>query len=147
MSIHDLKFLEDQLDELKQQGVYRKLPIVETPNDAEIILNGRKVINLSSNNYLGFANHPRLKAAAIKAIEDYGVGAGAVKTIVGNMSAAAAGMTSGSVRNLGGAVTGAVGVAGKVPVAANPGYTYTIPSTGVVNQSVTVLPAFNILSM
>ena len=86
MSIHDLKFLEDQLDELKQQGVYRKLPIVETPNDAEIILNGRKVINLSSNNYLGFANHPRLKAAAIKAIEDYGVGAGAVKTIVGNMS-------------------------------------------------------------
>ena len=75
-----------------------------------------------------------------------GVITGAV-TIVGNMSAAAAGMTSGSVRNLGGAVTGAVGVAGKVPVAANPGYTYTIPSTGVVNQSVTVLPAFNILSM
>lgn len=86
MSIHDLKFLEDQLHELKQQGLYRELPIVASPNDAEIMLNGRKVINLSSNNYLGFANHPRLKAAAIKAIEDYGVGAGAVKTIVGNMS-------------------------------------------------------------
>ena len=86
MSVHDLKFLEDQLDALKQQGVYRTLPIVESANDAEIILNGRKVINLCSNNYLGFANHPRLKAAAIKAIEDYGVGAGAVKTIVGNMT-------------------------------------------------------------
>ena len=86
MSVHDLKFLEVQLDELKQQGVYRKLPIVETANEAEIVLNGRNVINLSSNNYLGFANHPRLKAAAIKAIEEYGVGAGAVKTIVGNMT-------------------------------------------------------------
>ena len=70
-----------------------------------------------------------------------------VVTIVGTSSAAAPGMTSGSVRNLGGAITGAAGVAGNTPFAANPGYTYTIPSTGVVNQSVTVLPAFNILSM
>ena len=68
-------------------------------------------------------------------------------TIVGNMSAAAAGMTSGSVRNVGGAITGVVGVAGSAAFAANPGYTYTIPSTGVVNQSVTVLPAVNLLSM
>ena len=75
-----------------------------------------------------------------------GVITGAV-AIVGNMTAAAAGMTSGSVRNLGGAVTGVVGVAGNTPVAANPGYTYAIPSTGVVNQSVTVLPAVNLLSM
>ena len=60
---------------------------------------------------------------------------------------AAAGMTSGSVRNVGGAVTGVVGVAGNTPFAANPGYTYAIPSTGVVNQSVTVLPAVNLLSM
>lgn len=75
-----------------------------------------------------------------------GVITGAV-TIVGNMTAAAAGMTSGSVRNVGGAITGAVGVAGNTPFAANPGYTYTLPSMGVVNQSVTVLPAFNILNM
>ena len=75
-----------------------------------------------------------------------GVITGAV-TIVGNMSAAAAGMTSGSVRNVGGAITGVVGVAGSAAFAANPGYTYTIPSTGVVNQSVTVLPAVNLLSM
>ncbi len=82
--LHELKFLQDQIQELKDQGVYRKIPVVETANEAEIIVNGRKVINLSSNNYLGFANHPRLKKAAIDAIEKYGIGAGAVKTIVGN---------------------------------------------------------------
>ena len=70
-----------------------------------------------------------------------------VVTIVGTSSAAAPGMTSGSVRNLGGAITGAAGVAGNTPFAANAGYTYTIPSTGVVNQSVTVVPGFNFLSM
>ncbi|MBV7455548.1 hypothetical protein KW843_13780 [Acidovorax sp. sif1233] len=79
-------------------------------------------------------------------VVNQGVITGAV-TIVGNMSAAAAGMTSGSVRNVGGAITGVVGVAGNTPFAANPGYTYAIPSTGVVNQSVTVLPAVNLLSM
>jgi len=82
--LHELKFLQDQIQELKDQGVYRKIPVVETANEAEIIVNGKKVINLSSNNYLGFANHPRLKKAAIEAIEKYGIGAGAVKTIVGN---------------------------------------------------------------
>lgn len=84
--IHELKFLQDQLQELKDQGVYRKIPVVETANDAMIIVNGQKVINLSSNNYLGFANHPRMKQAAIEAVEKFGVGAGAVKTIVGNMT-------------------------------------------------------------
>ncbi len=77
---------EQKIAELKQNGTYRILPINEGPCEAEIILNGHKVINLSSNNYLGFANHPRLKQAAIRAIEKYGVGAGAVRTIVGNMS-------------------------------------------------------------
>jgi glycine C-acetyltransferase len=80
-----VSFLTNRIEELKKDGVYRKLPVNEGPCDAEIILNGKKVINLSSNNYLGFANHPRLKKAAIKAIETYGVGAGAVRTIVGNM--------------------------------------------------------------
>ena len=80
-----MSFLTNRIEELKKDGVYRKLPVNEGPCDAEIILNGKKVINLSSNNYLGFANHPRLKKAAIKAIETYGVGAGAVRTIVGNM--------------------------------------------------------------
>lgn len=77
--------IETKLNELKTQGTYRVLPINEGPCEAIITLNGKKVINLSSNNYLGFANHPRLKKAAIEAIEKYGVGAGAVRTIVGNM--------------------------------------------------------------
>lgn len=84
-NVHELKYLQDSIQELKDQGVYRKLPVLETANEAEVILNGKKVINLSSNNYLGFANHPRLKKAAIAAIEKYGVGSGAVRTIVGNM--------------------------------------------------------------
>lgn len=85
MNIHDLDFLKEKIGELKEQGIYRKLPVLETPNEAEVILNGKKVINLSSNNYLGFSNHPRLKKASIEAIEKYGVGSGAVRTIVGNM--------------------------------------------------------------
>lgn len=84
-NIHELKFLKEKIEDLKTQGVYRKLPVLEGANEAEIILNGKKVINLSSNNYLGFANHPRLKKAAIEAVEKYGIGAGAVRTIVGNM--------------------------------------------------------------
>lgn len=84
-NIHDLVFLKEKIQELKDQGVYRKLPVLEGANDAEVILNGKQVINLSSNNYLGFANHPRLKKASIEAIEKYGAGAGAVRTIIGNM--------------------------------------------------------------
>lgn len=84
-NVHELQFLKEKIGELKEQGVYRKLPVLEGANEAEVVLNGQKVINLSSNNYLGFANHPRLKKAAIEAVEKYGVGAGAVRTIVGNM--------------------------------------------------------------
>lgn len=77
--------IESKVQSLKDQGTYRILPVNEGPCEAIIKLNGHDVINLSSNNYLGFANHPRLKKAAIDAIETYGVGAGAVRTIVGNM--------------------------------------------------------------
>lgn len=84
-NVHELKYLQDSIQELKDQGVYRKLPVLEGPNEAEIMLNGKKVINLSSNNYLGLANHPRLKKAAIEAVEKYGVGSGAVRPIIGNM--------------------------------------------------------------
>src|SRR5699024_11005728 len=84
-NVHDLDFLKEKIEELKEDGIYRELPVLETPNEAEITLNGKKVINLSSNNYLGFANHPRMKKAAVEAVEKYGVGAGAVRTIVGNM--------------------------------------------------------------
>ena len=84
-NVHELTFLKEKIQELKDQGVYRNLPVLETASEAEVILNGKKVINLSSNNYLGFANHPRLKKASIEAVEKYGAGAGAVRTIIGNM--------------------------------------------------------------
>ncbi len=84
-NVHELQFIKDQIEGLKKDGVYRTLPVLEGPNESEILLNGKKVINLSSNNYLGFANHPKLKEAAIKGVEKYGVGSGAVRTIVGNM--------------------------------------------------------------
>ncbi|MGL5722662.1 MAG: glycine C-acetyltransferase [Brevinema sp.] len=77
-------FLDAKVQELRDSGVFRKLKVIESPNDALEIIGGKEVINLCSNNYLGFANHPRLKKAAIAAIEKYGVGAGAVRTINGN---------------------------------------------------------------
>lgn len=84
-NIHELKFLKDKVEELKEQGVYRTLPQMLGPNGPVINLDGKEVINLSSNNYLGFANHPRMKKAAVEAVEKYGVGPGAVRTINGNM--------------------------------------------------------------
>ena len=84
MSIHELKFLKDKIEELKRDGVYRELPVNYGPCDNVINLNGKEVVNLSSNNYLGLANHPRVKKAAIDAVNKYGAGAGAVRTIVGN---------------------------------------------------------------
>lgn len=85
-SIHDMDFLKEKVQDLKEKGLYKEIVTLEGPNEAESIINGKKVINLSSNNYLGFANHPRLKKAAIEAIEKYGAGAGAVRPIIGNMS-------------------------------------------------------------
>jgi glycine C-acetyltransferase len=86
MGIHDLDFITERIDELKEQGIYRRLSVLESPAGARCRINGREVVNLSSNNYLGLANHPRLIQAAKEAVEKWGVGAGAVRTIVGNMA-------------------------------------------------------------
>lgn len=84
--VHELGYLKDKIEELKDQGVYRTLPVMSSPSGARVTLNGREgIVNLSSNNYLGFANHPEIKQAAIDATEKYGVGAGAVRTIIGNL--------------------------------------------------------------
>ena len=80
----NLKFVDNLVQGLKDDGVYRKLPVNYGPCDHVIDLNGKKVVNLSSNNYLGLANHPRVKQASIDAVGKYGVGAGSVRTIVGN---------------------------------------------------------------
>ncbi|MFA7529783.1 MAG: glycine C-acetyltransferase, partial [Bacilli bacterium] len=79
-----LTYFHEKVEELKDAGVYRVLPVNYGPCANVINLNNRKVVNLSSNNYLGLADHPRLKEAAKKAIDKYGIGAGSVRTIVGN---------------------------------------------------------------
>lgn len=85
MKNHELKYLKEKINQLKEDGVYRVLPVNEGPCTNRITLNGQtNVVNLSSNNYLGLANHPRVVKASIEAIKKYGVGAGAVRTIVGN---------------------------------------------------------------
>ncbi len=84
-NIHDMDFLKKKVDELREAGLYKEIVSLDGPSEAESVVNGKKVINLSSNNYLGFANHPRLKEAAKKAIDEYGAGAGAVRPIIGNM--------------------------------------------------------------
>ena len=78
-------FVQAQLQELKEQGLYRKLRILSGEQGARATIDGRQVINLSSNNYLGLTTHPKLRAAAKAAIDTYGVGAGAVRTIIGTM--------------------------------------------------------------
>ncbi len=82
--MNNLQFLEEKIAELKSQGVYRKLPINTGPCANVIYFNGEEIVNLSSNNYLGFANHPRVIKAAKDALDQYGAGAGSVRTIVGN---------------------------------------------------------------
>ncbi len=84
MKRNKLSYIDDNIQALKDDGVYRELPVNYGPCDHVINLNGREVINLSSNNYLGFANHPRVMEASKAAIDKYGVGAGAVRTVVGN---------------------------------------------------------------
>ncbi len=79
-------WLGDQIAALKDQNLYKPLLTMDTPSGARITVNGREnVINLSSNNYLGLANHPKLKQAAIDAVNTWGAGAGAVRPIIGTM--------------------------------------------------------------
>ena len=79
-------WLGDQIQTLKDQNLYKVPRILETPAGGRVMMNGKEVVNLSSNNYLGLANHPKVRQAAIEAIERWGVGAGAVRWIGGTMS-------------------------------------------------------------
>ncbi len=80
-----LAHLTAQLDELKQRGTYFHLRVLENEQGPVCVYDGKQVINLASNNYLGLCNHPKLREAAIRATELYGVGSGAVRTIAGTM--------------------------------------------------------------
>ena len=82
----DWKVLESEMDELKENGLYTYIRTLESPQGAWLKINGKKVLNLCSNNYLGLANDARLKKAAVEAVEKWGVGPGAVRTIAGTLS-------------------------------------------------------------
>jgi glycine C-acetyltransferase len=84
--VDPLSYLADELEQLKAQGLYRHLRVLEDEQRAHTTFDGRSVVNLSSNNYLGLTTHPRLRAKALEAIERYGVGTGSVRTIAGTMS-------------------------------------------------------------
>jgi glycine C-acetyltransferase len=81
-----LSYLHDQLEDLKAKGTYFHLRVLEDEQAAECTFDGKKVINLASNNYLGLTTHPKLREAALEATKKYGVGSGAVRTIAGTMS-------------------------------------------------------------
>jgi 8-amino-7-oxononanoate synthase len=78
--------IQDELQAIKQGSLYRRLRRVENDQGPVLVLDGREVINLSSNNYLGLANHPALAGAAKQAIDRYGCGSGASRLISGNMA-------------------------------------------------------------
>jgi glycine C-acetyltransferase len=79
-----LQFIVDERARLEREGLLINIRTIGSPQGAWIVVDGKKVLNLCSNNYLGFANHPKLKEAAAQAIESFGVGPAAVRTIAGN---------------------------------------------------------------
>lgn len=78
-------FLRNEIDDLKEKGLYNTIRVLGSPQDAWVTIGGRCMLNLCSNNYLGFANSDGMKRSAIEGIEKFGVGAGAVRTIAGTL--------------------------------------------------------------
>ncbi|MFN2465252.1 MAG: glycine C-acetyltransferase [Candidatus Dormibacteria bacterium] len=78
--------LREELDELAANGLYRPMRVIDSPQGSEVTIGGRRLINLSSNNYLGLNTHPRLVAATVEATNRLGAGSGAVRTIAGTLS-------------------------------------------------------------
>ena len=81
-----LAFIRDDLANLQESRLFINIRTIESPADAWMVVDGKKVLNFCTNNYLGLANHPRIKEAAKKAIEQWGVGPAAVRTIAGTQS-------------------------------------------------------------
>jgi glycine C-acetyltransferase len=81
-----LSYLHEELEQWRREGTFQRLRVLESESAAEARFDGRDVINLASNNYLGLTTHPKLREAAIEATRRYGVGSGAVRTISGTMS-------------------------------------------------------------
>ena len=79
-------WIAQELENLKAQGLYNRIRIIGSPQGAWLVVDGKKVLNFCSNNYLGLANHPKLIAAVKKAVDELGVGPAAVRTIAGTMT-------------------------------------------------------------
>lgn len=78
-------WIQQEIDALKESGLFNVIRTIDSPMDAWVTIDGKSLLNFCANNYLGLANHPRLRAAAQRAIDQYGVGPGAVRTIAGTM--------------------------------------------------------------
>src|SRR5690606_21175424 len=81
-----LDYLHDEIQQLKRDGVFRYPRVLEGAQEPRTVFDGKEVVNLSSNNYLGLANHPKLRQAARDAVDAYGAGSASVRTIAGTMS-------------------------------------------------------------
>ncbi len=86
MANNKLSWIEDELTNLKTAGLYNTIRTIDSPMDAWVTIDGKRLLNFCANNYLGLANHPRIREATKQAIDQYGVGPGAVRTIAGTMS-------------------------------------------------------------
>src|SRR5512136_1017598 len=82
----NIDWIAQELEGLKSQGLYNRIRTISSPQGAWLVVDGRKVLNFCSNNYLGLANHPQIVAAAKKAVDEMGVGPAAVRTIAGTTS-------------------------------------------------------------
>src|SRR4051794_41893933 len=78
--------IEDRLEDLKESGLYRKLRVISGPQGPRVLLDGKPVLLLCSNNYLGLADHPRVREAAAEGAMRWGVGAGASRLVSGGMT-------------------------------------------------------------
>ena len=81
-----LTWIDEELKKLKDTGFYNTIRTLDSPQGAWLVVDGKRVLNFCSNNYLGLANHPRIVQAATEAMRHYGVGPGAVRSIAGTMS-------------------------------------------------------------
>jgi glycine C-acetyltransferase len=80
-----LQWIQDEIQKLKDDGLYNRIRTLSSPQGAWLVVDGKRVLNFCSNNYLGLANHPRIVEAAQEAVREYGVGPAAVRSIAGTM--------------------------------------------------------------